>query len=477
MNDSDVDLLQVDRGLITAPAGCGKTQLICRALSMHIGERPILVLTHTNAGVAALRSRLADAGAKPKAFRLSTIDGWALRIIATFPARSGHDPRILELKNKQSDYPAIREAALQLLRSGHVSDVINASYDRVVVDEYQDCSVRQHSIVSNIGESLRVCILGDPMQAIFDFGADKLADWDRDVCSAFPLVTQLDTPWRWINAGAEPLGRWLLSVRESLRRGESVDLSAAPSGVMWVPLDGTSEDDVQRIAAANAAPDDPRDRVLIIAESTDPANQRRMARMTPDAITVEAVDLSDFVEFARTWTVSHEDALRKLVRFATEVMNGLDVEALRSRIRAITRESVPAETELERALVAFMNTASHSHAAVILEEMEGHPGVRCHRPTVLRACIRALHGADDASSGNSFYEAAVREREYNRGLGRPIPARGVGSTLLLKGLESEVAVLINPRDMNARNLYVAMTRGSKKLIVCSQSPVIVPRKR
>ena len=54
----EIDLLDVKRGAITAPAGCGKTQLIADALSRHGSRKPILVLTHTNAGVAALRGRL-----------------------------------------------------------------------------------------------------------------------------------------------------------------------------------------------------------------------------------------------------------------------------------------------------------------------------------------------------------------------------------------------------------------------------------
>jgi DNA helicase-2/ATP-dependent DNA helicase PcrA len=57
-------------------------------------------------------------------------------------------------------------------------------------------------------------------------------------------------------------------------------------------------------------------------------------------------------------------------------------------------------------------------------------------------------------------------------LGRPLPKRAVGSTLLLKGLEAEVVVLLNIEGMSAQNLYVALTRGSMKLVVCSASPVI-----
>lgn len=85
MASDDTDLLAIQRGLVIAPAGCGKTQLIVEALKRHAGDKPILVLTHTNAGVAALRSRLDRAKVQPGRYRLSTIDGFAIRLVGMFP--------------------------------------------------------------------------------------------------------------------------------------------------------------------------------------------------------------------------------------------------------------------------------------------------------------------------------------------------------------------------------------------------------
>ena len=173
MQENDLDLLAFHRGTITAPAGCGKTQLIADALTRHSGSKPILVLTHTNAGVVALRGRLDRAGVSSKAYRVYTIDGWAMRLISTFPARSAHDPDILRLSNARSDYPSIRVAAANLIHAGHVHDVLAASYARLIVDEYQDCSIRQHAVIACASEALPTCVLGDPMQAIFGFGLYK----------------------------------------------------------------------------------------------------------------------------------------------------------------------------------------------------------------------------------------------------------------------------------------------------------------
>jgi DNA helicase IV len=50
----------------------------------------------------------------------------------------------------------------------------------------------------------------------------------------------------------------------------------------------------------------------------------------------------------------------------------------------------------------------------------------------------------------------------------------VGSTLLLKGLEADISVVLNAGALNARNLYVAMTRGSRRVLVCSPTPILNP---
>ena len=213
MLEPEIDLLAVERGRITAPAGCGKTQLIANALARHLGPKPILVLTHTNAGVGALRARLDTAGVPHARYRLATLDGFAIRLIRTFPKRSGHDPAILQLVDPRNDYPAIRDAAVAMVEAAHLNDVLRSTYARLFVDEYQDCSLVQHALTVAAAEVLPTCVLGDPMQAIFGFKGNLLVDWNDDVHAAFAPCGELATPWRWINAGERAFGQWLLKVR------------------------------------------------------------------------------------------------------------------------------------------------------------------------------------------------------------------------------------------------------------------------
>ncbi|MFG0410044.1 UvrD-helicase domain-containing protein [Pseudomonas sp. FYR_11] len=470
MIDAEVNLLQINRGTVTAPAGCGKTQLIAKALASYQGTKPILVLTHTNAGVAALRARLDRAGVRASAYRLSTIDGWAMRLISTFPIRSGHDPAILDLRAAARDYPAIREAAWKLLKAGHASDVVKSSYAQLIVDEYQDCSVPQHAIVYFLSLVLPTCVLGDPMQAIFGFPGNALADWNQHVCAHFPVVHELQTPWRWNNAGEPMLGAWLLQARRALASGERIDLRQAPPQVTWVPLAG-ADDHPKRLAAARTASPIADGRVLIIGDSISPESQRNIASQTPGAVTVEAVDLRDLLAFGRSYVPASQSGLVDLMAFAQSVMTNLAVPAFMKRLESLARGTArnPA-TKAEIAAQDFLKLPSLESAADLLSALRAQQDVRVHRPAILYSASKAMRQA--ASGATTFEAATQRVREENRMQGRPLPKRAVGSTLLLKGLEAEVAVIMNGDGLDARNLYVAMSRGSMRLVVCSVNPVL-----
>lgn len=472
---AEIDLLEVRRGSITAPAGCGKTHLIANNLLRHDADKPVLILTHTVAGVVALRTRLQQLGVPSKSYRLMTIDGWAIKLASTFPARCGVPRSVLNITDARTDYKTIGKAAAALAKAGHIDDLLAATFSNQIVDEYQDCSQDQHALVYYSSRRLPTCVLGDPMQAVFGF-TGPLPDWETNVCKYFPSAGALTTPWRWRNAGTELFGLWLLEVREALACGKVVDLSKAPLEVRWVHLDGT-EDHPRRLRAAQTKAPGGQGTVLIMGDSMNPPGQRQFASQTPGAVTVESVDLKDFILFALKFRLDAPDALRQLLGFAESVMTNVGASDLQRRVTTIIagRERKVA-TDAELAAVAFEQDRSFKNAVNVLVEAGKQAGSRQHRPTVMGACIRALNSADPDDPG-SLHDAAVRAREDNRMRGRPLPARGVGSTLTLKGLEADVAIILDVTKMDAKHLYVAMTRGSKALVVCSSSPQLRPSAR
>jgi len=180
------------------------------------------------------------------------------------------------------------------------------------------------------------------------------------------------------------------------------------------------------------------------------------------------------VNFARSFDPSSVNALQALLEFAKNVMRNSGATAMMQRVSSLQNGTAhnPA-TDAENAALAFLAAPSFGAAATVLVEINKQSGVSVHRPAVLRACLRALQSC--GSEGGNLLDAAVKMREQNRLIGRPLPQRAVGSTLLLKGLEAEAAVILNASDLNARHLYVAMTRGSKTLTICARSAVLTPQ--
>lgn len=471
----EIDLFAATRGSVTAPAGCGKTQLITDMLCLHRDPKPVLVLTHTNAGVSALRMRLHRAKVPSSAYRLSTIDGFTLRLVSKFPTRSGSTPGSLQLTNPNHDYPDIRNSARQLVIAGHINDAFRATYSRLLVDEYQDCNQSQHGLVTGLAALVPTYVLGDPLQAIFDFRGSRLVDWQQDVQALFPPLGELTTPWRWRQAGADELGHWLLATRARLQAGQPIDLRHAPDAVLWIKLNPAHAAQQRLMAARQAAPT-PAGNVLVIGSAVDPRGQRHLASHTPGAMAVERADLTDLTDFCRVFDVKAPDALERLVRFASELMTGIGATPLLNRVQTILkgRNRTP-PTPAEAAAADFASAPSIQAALALINRLKEQSSTRVYRPELLYCWLSALQVASGGSV--SLPEAATLIRERNRHGGRPLAKRSVGSTLLLKGLEADVAVILFPEQMTAPHLYVALTRGARKIVICSTSPVLTPAER
>lgn len=460
-------LFQNQKSSITAPAGCGKTQLIVSTLKSHAHEKPILILTHTNAGVAALRQRLSLSGIEQKKYRLATIDGWSLNLIRKFPQRSGHLPNILDLKSPHKDYPAIRKSASNLITKRHISEIIRASYSHLIVDEYQDCNLVQHSIICGLSREISTCVLGDPMQAIFNLSGNQLVSWEGDVIPNFPTCGNLTTPWRWLNSNSEELGSWLLNVRDKLQRGEEIDIREGPSNhVQWLSTRGDREDETRRkiLPFLNSGY-----RTLIIGDSANTKGHQIFARNTPGAVVVESVSLDTLIDFAENFLLDSEAPFIHLSTLAQSVMTGVPHKEMARRLSSILsgRNKTP-PTPAENAALDFYRSPNYEDAITFLEACREMKGTRLYRPTLFHATIESLRLSSQKSI--PLLDSAKLTRESYRAKGRKIPKKGVGSTLLLKGLETELAIILNGDILSAHNLYVALSRASKQIVVCSKSP-------
>lgn len=463
-----VDPAQLDdvgRGRIEAAAGCGKTEVIVQLTSTWTGRRT-LILTHTLAGVAALRRRLQAARVPAHRYSLSSIDAWCVRRVSEFPMRAGPLP---DAANPRVFYPGVRAACLRMLASHALDAALRGTYGRVFVDEYQDCGPDQHAIVCLLADLLPTFVLGDPLQAIFNFSGAPVVSWDGAVAPTFPLVETLDHPWRWERAGAAALGQWLIGARARLQDGTGVDLEQLPQGCEWRRPSGDAARDTQAVRTATSYWQREAGSVLVLANPSRPQRHADLARGGEGIQVVENLDLRQVVQHvAQLERAAAGERLRPLLELAHSVMTGISVEPMLARCNTLRdgRARVPATPD-EAAALAFAEQPDWAQARTTLRTWSGLVGRQVFRREVLAMLLDSFaSAAGDRQPTLTAAMAAARERRRHQG--RPVTTRAIGSTLLLKGLEADFTVLLDVERLSPAHLYVALTRGARGMLVFSR---------
>jgi DNA helicase-2/ATP-dependent DNA helicase PcrA len=401
---------------------------------------------------------------------VATLDNWTAWLAASFPVRSG-----MAITDSAPDYRGARIAALQVLEQGRIRDLLAATYGRVLVDEYQDCCALQHRTVMALSGAVPTIAFGDPMQHVFDFNAqDRRPTW-ADIEAAFGQVWLLDKPWRWDNAGEGAFGQWILAQRLALAAGGKVDLRTGPSNVTWEPLPNDAAQHQARQMAAIPTRTSGASTLLVINDSYGARARdarRSIARSTGLAV-VENADLPDL----RRWAASldaptGEERLGQLLLFADEVMTGIDIDAIVDKLGSIQdgTNTIPATTE-ELMLLAYAGSPVPPAADAVLRQLA--LGRTVFRPDLFESTQDAARIAVPGS-GMSLVAAAARVNRRRAADGRRVESRAIGSTLLLKGLEADHAVVLDADGMKPAHLYVAISRACRSLTIVSKSPLLPP---
>lgn len=461
-------LAKCQRGAMIAAAGFGKTHIIAKAVAAHGGDRE-LILTHTHAGVEAIRERLARMNVPAKAFHVDTIAGWALRLATAFPKTSALST--LQPRNSK-EFLSIYESARRLLQLRPIQEIMCASYSGVYVDEYQDCSVAQHAIVCALLDILPCRIVGDPLQGIFDFGDNEPIQWKQNIDPLFEAVDGPNTAWRWEQSNPA-LGEWLRHVRDCLMAGKGISLKNAP--ITWI--DGSNSNYKLR-RQLKACFDLAKGGESVIAIHQMPNQCQFIAsRLKSRYSCVEAIELDELYNYASLIKESHGyNRAVAVLDFA-----GICMTAVKSKFgtirRALVEKRVPkVRTHMPQVKVLLDICEEDSLYPVIsaLHTMVQVPGAHVYRRELMREMERAINAVLSGDSV-SLLDAAWLVRNRTRRLGRILPRCAVGTTLLVKGLEFDHAIVLDADNYNARNLYVALTRGSKSLTIVSKKRHIEPK--
>jgi AAA domain len=451
---------------IELPAGAGKTQIVAglAAAATERRERP-LVLTHTNAGVDALRRRLRSFGAG--VVPVDTIASWSFELIQHYPQLSGvhtaHEP---DWKQSPEYYSGAAAAA----QAHAIRRVMRASYAFVIVDEYQDCSLEQHELVAGLARSLPVCVFGDPLQNIFNFGPNTTVCWTSQVTGTWPAFTIPVKAWRW-KGHNEVLGQWLIDVRPSLYTGQPLDLRNAP--LSWYPgaIQGASVSACLSCASRDGS---------IVAIDKWANNCTRVAARTNGAYGImEELEGKFMQEFAAIVDTGNcQQITEATLKFAKDCLSKI-ADRLNSAVAnklskgqsVVTLKRPGAERQLAL-LSGLLADASPARVLEALGAMAELQGGRLYRREAWRDILQALRIA--SVSDVTVAQALSRIRNRARTIGRASEQRVISRPLLIKGLEYDHAIVLNAERLTATELYVALSRGRKSLTVVSDQQFLQP---
>lgn len=463
-------------GYVVAPAGFGKTHLIAAAL--HHAKKRQLVLTHTYAGVNALRRKLRQVQATDGACRIDTIASWALRLSLAYPEASGWTIN----RPDQEEWKELYRACSRLLDCAFVRRIVRASYGGLYVDEYQDCSREQHDIILKLARDIPCRILGDPLQAIFDFDGAPI-DWQRDIEPSFEKLGELATPHRWQRAGATALGDWLHEVRRSLERRQTIELPTHPPDGVRINI---AESDAAQllIAQTNTCRSFrcQRSEGVIAIHKGEPTYKAKCHRLAKQLggmyASIEEIEGRDLFSFIRKLERARTDQarLKHAIALSESAMAGVGaaLSAGTRRGERVTIRSNTCNPAVANAANVYLDNPTSANLIGFLSALKGAPGVHVARADLFNRSVGVLR-KHAATPELTLSEAAERYQTQFRHRGRPVGRRRlIGTTLLVKGLEFHHAIVLDAQSLSQKELYVALTRGAKSLTVISSSRTLNP---
>ena len=127
-----------------------------------------------------------------------------------------------------------------------------------------------------------------------------------------------------------------------------------------------------------------------------------------------------------------------------------------------------------RAGNAYLAAPSSGNLAAFLAAVKDVPGVHVARGDLFNRAVGVLK-KHAMSPQFTLAEAAEKYQTQFRYRGRPVGRRRmIGTTLLVKGLEFDHAVVLDAPSLSKKELYVALTRGAKSLTILSATSTLNP---
>lgn len=476
------EFLTKDKSMIIAPAGYGKTHTIMECLHIIEASKKCLILTHTHAGIASIKEKMQKGGVDPKRFSIDTISSFALQYTNAFHVNKAEIPKA----EKNNDYFNFAiDIATKIFKTKPLRVVIKSSYSKLLVDEYQDCTSLQHKMILALSDILPTHILGDPLQGIFEFRNNTIVDMEsnEEMKGLNQNIQTLDTPWRWNQHGSIDLGQALSQIRTLLLRGTPINLTyfhphinvviepennylvagSNSKQIIWREINNRNTDSL----------------LLLHPNSTSVYPRIKFIQQFSNTVRlIESIDDKDYYKFSNNFdTLTGQNLINKILDFAKNISSKTvigqwfnDNGILKNKR---SDEDKIVVQKLRGIIDLIIQQKSFKNIAILISELVHLPNNKCYRMELKKDMVKALELAH--AEGDTVYESMKKNRDILRRVGRNIKGRCIGTTLLTKGLEFDVVIILNAHLFtNPKHLYVALTRASKKLIVFSQNSTLNP---
>lgn len=460
-----------------APAGHGKTTTLAQSLDFLCKKenKPILVLTHTHAGVASIKKKCSSFHLGSKV-EITTISGFIQKIVLTFNGK-------LPSSDNQGrpNFNEILKNGIAIVKLRMVQEIIGRTYSHVLADEHQDCSYAQHAFISLLARNLPLHLFADPLQEIFNFKRVRMVDFVND-CKNYKVFNCLTTPWRWYQSGnSRILGDTITSVRFNLENNQAIDFSTL-KGVVFHCADSNTpkywteiHNEVVKLKS--------RSLLLLFPNGFQyqidmRAQKRTQFDYTREFTLLESIDDKTFYHCAKivdcildcnnfnevyclTLNLLHSLSFNKsdidnwFNDKGVKVKRNQDDKIVASYLRNLL-ESLKSNDHIIDGLCRLITYFRYN--------LKNFP----KRPEVLNSILNILK----IKSTDTMYDRMVSHRERIRFFGRNVEGKCIGSTLLTKGLEFDDVIVIDAHNiLDKNNLYVALTRAAKRLIIYSKEPI------
>lgn len=512
----DIDtFLSLRKSLLISPAGYGKTYSIVQCVKRAEGKS--LILTHTHAGVAAIKNALNNQAIDKQIYQIETITSYAQKYVKAY-CNEVFPP----ITPSEDYWLFVLEKAEQILKNKHIKDVIGSTYKHLFVDEYQDCTILQHKVILALSEILQTHILGDPLQGIMNFNKkDRLVSFYNDDLKEFIKVKELEKPYRWSKEGNnEVLGEYLKKIRNTLLKNiendehNNIDLNDNPNKAFClIQTEGnaysydeiskntnkynkdknknfTYQELLRRIIQNNK--NNPSLESLLIISNT-PYNPKKTSVQiraelksrlySPELNLLEAIDDESFYEVAKSADKVICDGLKNNLKILRDdfllkifVSSNTEMKKWIKDSYELVHKTKKSEILIYQNLLKYIEDLKKHPNGVILSKIVQlfykDIGLKCSRTDFYNCIQNALLNTDE---NKTVYDTMTAQRNKLRRVGRKVIGKCLGTVALTKGLEFDTVIILDAHNFkSSKDLYVAMTRACKNLIIFSQKTILEP---